>query len=335
MDTPAFNGRWLLSGLVVLLVVSLIASLTGNNVPSAPRGTLLPRQGSTTVYYASQKKNGAPISLTLIRNPQFAPDLGMPSRTKLYSLKYWSQGYAVQGYVVVPPSRGPMPLEVNLHGGYMLPAGLHTNKYAETQSDAELWTSNSFITFLPNYEGYGLSQGDVRGGYGDYLDTENGLRALFRVFGPKIQGNHTYLYGVSLGGFVAMKLAESDPGVKALVLLSPFPGAEAFVSWVESRPSQQIDEVDRNDVSAMLKQEGANPRASWYLSNSLGDSKIKIPVLIIGGEKDPIIPPAMLRQLKGTLSKNDPNVELAFFPGGHAPVGMRETEMITYFMNSH
>jgi pimeloyl-ACP methyl ester carboxylesterase len=333
--------RLVWSGLITLLLVGVVSCSPHDNTANTtnmPSFTLQHQTTTTnnkTTYYSSTKKNGSPISVTQIQNPKFTPYAGMPQGTKLYSLMYWSQGNQVQGYVVVPPSSTPLPLIVNLHGGYEFRGDFHTDKPPTvTKQVAEDWVERGYINFLPNYAGYGLSGGDVGGDYGSYLDAKYGLQALFATFGSKIEKRHTDLYGASMGGFVAMKLAETDNQVKAIVLLSPFPGASDFVSWIQSQPSNQINKLNMSNYFYILNQGKTHNHPSWYIKNSLVFKDIKVPVLIVGGESDPIIPASLLSQLKAKLSKYDANVELNLVPGGHAPTSYKVMEMITKFLHS-
>ncbi|WDL98459.1 alpha/beta hydrolase family protein [Alicyclobacillus sp. ALC3] len=334
--------RVIWSGLTALLLVGVVSCSPHDNAIKTAMVSPSPSKNETTTannkttYYSGIKTNGSPISVTRIPNPKFTPYAGMPQGTKLYSLMYWSQGNQVQAYVVVPPSRTPLPLLVNLHGGYFLKGKFHTNKFPTvTKQVAEDWAESGYINFLPNYAGYGPSGGDVGSSYGSYLDTKYGLQALSATFGSKIEANHTELYGVSMGGFVAMKLAETDHQVKAIVLVSPWPGGSDFVSWIQSQPSNQVDQLNMSDYFAILNREGTNNHSSWYVKNSIIFRDVKVPVLIVGGKSDPIIPPSLLSQLKAELSKYDANVELEFVPGGHAPTSYQVVALSTFFLNSH
>ena len=93
--------------------------------------------------------------------------------------------------------------------------------------------------------------------------------------------------------------------------------------------------MDMNDLFAILNFEGTNNHSSWYINNSIVFKDIKVPVLIVGGKSDPIIPPNLLRHLRAELSRNDANVEMKLIPGGHVPTGWREYEMVTFFLDSH
>lgn len=103
---------------------------------------------------------------------------------------------------------------------------------------------NNMIVFIPAFRGYGLSTGSVPSGYGDYVDTRNGLAALQHVQGLKTNG-HFYVVGASLGGFVALRLASHLPHVQAVELVSPYPGTRLFLAWAKTHWSQLDDTISR------------------------------------------------------------------------------------------
>ncbi|MHB1505536.1 MAG: alpha/beta hydrolase family protein [Sulfobacillus sp.] len=242
-----------------------------------------------------------------------------------YTLFYWSQGYLVQGYLDVPPGKGPFPLLVELHGGYFLsqpsPFGQpapHSNLFWFNQANAQNFAWPSVIVFFPNYAGYGLSYGPIGNVPSNYVDVTNGLTALGHLQGLHITPNATYLLGISMGGAVAMMVAEHDKQVRAVSLLSPYPGDIEMMQWLQSQPT--LDSADLQYLNYFNYYYGANLDSTKYRDNSFPYHLVgHTPLLIIAGNSDPIFPPSLMQTMYRHLKEYDPNVRLQFFPGAHAP----------------
>lgn len=233
----------------------------------------------------------------------------------------------VQAFVDVPPGEGPFDLVVNLHGGYTLPFHGHIKDNAWT---AEIATSGAWpgaVALFPNYAGYGLSSGRVGSPHDDFIDTENAIKALGQMKKVHVNTNDTYLFGVSLGGDIAMMVAASDPKVKAVALDSPFPGAAIFVDWEFKYGGSLRNTTYAYDYRTAY---GSNTNSLQYKKNTFNYANIHIPVLIIGGKSDPIFPPSLLRYMYAKLKKYDSEVQLRFFKGGHA---VESPQAITFDTN--
>lgn len=174
------------------------------------------------------------------------------------------------------------------------------------------------VAFLPNYVGYGPSGGKVGDAYEDTQDVENGLQALARIRGLRVERNATYLLGFSIGGAVGMLLAEKDRQVRAVALDSPWPGARMSLAWYQTN----YFHLNRDELlgyKILTRYEGSNTANRWYRRNSYGCQDVHMPLLIVGGTEDDIVPQAMLTAMAANLKGCGQNVEFKLFPGGHAP----------------
>lgn len=319
------------------LMVSLTACAHSPNDPMqrTPENKLSSISNELSIIPSSNDNtDGSVVSLKKFSSVTF------PSRisagTGLYSLTYMSRGLKVQGYLVVPAGRGPFPLYMGLHGGYFLSGNFHTNDSIAvvTKTVATQSAIDGDICFFPNYAGFGPSQGDVGDAYDSYIDTMNGLAALSQIKGLHVQNGATYLVGSSMGGLVAMDVAENDSQVKAIALISPDPGAIQFVSWADQNRTK-LDKTDWNSVQSIKNAEGKNLKAQWYQDNSVSYADIRIPVMIIGGNNDPIIPPALLEQMYKDVSRYNSQVTLKFVPGGHVPSSSTVNYYIFSFLSTY
>jgi len=239
---------------------------------------------------------------------------------RLYSLRYWSRGIKVQGYLDVPAGPGPFPVLVDLHGGFPIPVPPQRNASGAYTPELAAESANSgTIVFIPSYAGYEPSSGFVCSPYDCAVDALNGLHALAHLTGLRIKPHSTYAVGFSLGGFVALDLAELDPQVRAVVADSPWPGAQAFTAWTKEVGVAHLDPVDLSFAIGVDTAFGERPTL-LERHNSLQASSIHVPVLIVGGTRDRRNPPSLIRFLAAELRAGRVPVTLHMLDAGHAPV---------------
>lgn len=272
--------------------------------------------------------NGHILRMVAVKDPIFPPSV--PQGYTLYSLTYESEGKPVQGYLGVPPGKGPFQLVVFLHGGSPIKVSSPAKTGGLSASVAADEILPAPLMFFPNYRGYRPSPGDVQDGYHDYLDTVNGLTALRHISGLRVAPHDIFLAGTSLGGFVALRLVAEDPDVRAVLLTSPWPGMDTVLAWLKTQFSQS---PQARSAYNQLRSYGGPKPGAWLRRNSITLARIHVPILIIGGTEDQIIPPSLLRYLDRQLSAGDPHVTLTFLPGGHAPAGTGWLEDFDTFMN--
>ncbi|MDA8346290.1 MAG: prolyl oligopeptidase family serine peptidase [Thermaerobacter sp.] len=273
------------------------------------------------------KANGSPISLREF--PAGPYHALMPQGQRMYTLHYWSRGLDLQGYLDVPPGKGPFPVLVYLHGGDPTPEPAHWTGAPVYNPKAAAESANAHsIVFIPNYGGYGPSHGNICSPYDCVLDVENGLKALSHLGGLYVKADATYPFGFSIGGYVAMALAEHDPQVRALVLDSPWPGALAFEAWAQQTHLSRMDAADLSFWGMVKSAFGPNLQSVLYQENSVQFNKMHVPILIIAGTKDNTIPPSLARFLYDRLHASGVEVKLQFVPGGHAPITLHVYQLV-------
>lgn len=294
--------------------LAIAISLSGcSSAPSA----------STLSIRTHGRTSGYPAELDPVSGVALASS-AMPGAA-LYRLDYWSRGLKVEGYLIVPPGSGPFSLIVSLHGGDMFGDDVfgspyHFNGYPawNAQRAAGNADFNHAVVFLPNFAGYGGSQGNVGSPYSEYIDTVNGMVALRRIRGLDLS-RQTYVVGASVGGLIALLLASKDTYVRALLLDSPYVGAQFVSDWLQQHDTSALSVGDLTIMADYVRMYGESVAGKPYQENSPNYCAIRIPVLIIAGTRDPYYPVAMLKDATSRLRKCDPTVTLRVFPGGHAP----------------
>jgi uncharacterized protein len=144
--------------------------------------------------------------------------------------------------------------------------------------------------FIFDYREYGRSQGRISR-EGTFLDAAAAYRYVAETRG--VPGRDIVLFGRSLGTALATNLAVQKP-CRALILESAFTNSSDMAKMIapfmfDWRPKVPYDNLGKID-------------------------KVKVPVLIIHGEQDEIIPVAMGRRL---FAAANPPKDLYIIPGAH------------------
>lgn len=286
---------------------------------------------STKDALSTSKSDGSVISITPIKNVTFPSYIQRGER--LYSIEYWSRKTRVQAYVDIPPGKTPFELEVVLHGGDTLPTGHHTDMFAYSPQVAAKTAWPNVVVLFPEYAGYGLSSGTVGGPHDDYVDTVNAIKAVDGLKQMTVKLKDTYLLGISLGGDVALMVADNNPDIKAVALDSPYPGPSMFVNW-ERRYGRS--NLNTSYALSYIESYGNHTDSKSYRINSFNYSEIKTPVLIIGGTNDPILPPSLLNYMYKKIRHFDGHeTQLHFVEGGHAPYTSQEINLVDNWFYGH
>lgn len=248
---------------------------------------------------------------------------------EIYDIAYKSRNAKLQAFANIPNVTKPLNVVVYLHGGDTLPGNPHDYQDAWTAQVASQVYWKNAIALFPNYQGYGTSSGHVGSPYDDYIDASNAIKALSELKNIRLTGN-IYVFGISLGGFVALKMASTNPNVKAVALDSPFPGGSTIVKWAK----QEGKETAISYANGYLETYG-KADSIGYVENSVDYSKVTVPVLIIGGKNDQTIPPSLLRYLYKNVKKSSKDVELQFMNAGHAPNNPTEYGMVVNWFSEN
>ncbi len=303
-------ARWALPAATALVLTACSGSVTSSTFRPGPR----------IASVTHSRADGTPISLRRIVKSETTRHL--PPGQRLYTLRYWSRGVDVQGYLDVPSGHGPFPLVLYLHGGLPTPEPSHWSAGDLTYNAlaAAEAASPGTIVFMPNYGGYGPSRGTICSPYDCSLDAANGLKALRRVEGLHVKSGATYLIGFSLGGYVAMQLAEGDSAVRAAVLDSPWLGAQTYEAWAQRVQVANLGAYDLSIWTMVVSAFGQDPKSNLMRENSIQFGRLHVPVLLIGGTRDPAVPPSQVRFLYSQMRLGGVHVTMRFFSAGHAPI---------------
>jgi dipeptidyl aminopeptidase/acylaminoacyl peptidase len=214
-------------------------------------------------------------------------------------------GLALQGYLTLPKGREPknLPVVVNVHGG----------PWAR-----DSWGFNSEVQFLAN-RGYAVLQVNFRGstGYGRKF-----WESSFRQWGGTMQDDVTdgaqwlinegiadpkrvAIYGGSYGGYATLEGLVKTPDLYAAGV--DYVGVSNLFTFLKTIPPYWKPALE------MMYEMVGNPESdkSWFEAHSpaLNADKIKAPLLVAQGAKDPRVNIAESNQIVEALKKRGVDVE--------------------------
>ena len=205
-------------------------------IPTAlPTQTLAPYEQYTIDYLRRRTYGGG--SLEVVEK------LGESDLFTSYSIRYPSDGLTIYGFVNVPKGNGPFPVIVSVHG--YAPSGRY-DVFNPSYDLADFFAENQFIVIHPGLRNHPPSDnGNNLLRVGMTVDVMN-LIALIKErtnlpvelasANPDLLG----LWGMSMGGEIALRVITLSPDIKATVLYSPLSGNE-------ERNSRQLYEVLRDE----------------------------------------------------------------------------------------
>ncbi|MGE5761125.1 MAG: alpha/beta hydrolase [Gemmatimonadota bacterium] len=187
----------------------------------------------------------------------------------------------------LPSVDASAPVLLYLHGSDLnISANLHR---------AALFHQLGFSVLIVDYRGYGKSSGDAPSEAGVYEDAETMWDYL--IHGRHVDAGRVFIYGHSLGGAIAIELAQRHPDAAGLIVESAFTSiadVAALRFWMF--PADWIDRLLRERFDSLAR----IPR-------------VRVPVLFIHGTADVEVPYAMSEQL--FAAAREPKW-LTLIPGG-------------------
>lgn len=183
-----------------------------------------------------------------------------------------------------------------------------------------------FIVLRFDFRGSGDSDGEFEDTTlpGEVCDAEKAL--TFLIEQKNIDGERVGVLGLSMGGRVAAILSSKDERIKFAILYSPALGPlkKRFLSQMSKEKLEKLNSGEPIEISS-----------GWYLKKEFFETvdyivpldimnKIKIPTLIIHGDKDEIIPvEEVIRGYELIKELNEKN-ELYIVRGGDHTFSKRE-----------
>jgi len=200
-----------------------------------PTPTLAPYEQYTIAYLGRRTYGGGKIEIV--------QKLAESDTFTSYSIRYPSDGLNIYGFMNIPRGDGPFPVIISVHG--YAPYGKY-DPFNPSQDFADFFAENQFIVVHPGLRNQPPSDnGDNLLRVGMTIDVmnlialvkaQNDLPAELANANPDKLG----LWGMSIGGEIALRVLTLSPDIKAAVLYSPLSGNE-------ERNSRQLYEVLRDE----------------------------------------------------------------------------------------
>ncbi len=219
-----------------------------------------------------------------------------------------TDGLALDGLLVRPAGvEGPSPLLVWVHGG---PAEVMARTFSPY---FQVFASAGLAVFAPNYRGSsGRSEAFLRANVGDLVgaDVDDVLSGVDRLVQMGVASpDRTSLVGWSYGGTLALGAARRSGVVRAIVAGAP------VVDWVSFFGAPRLPALYR-DYFPSPPWEDREPFDAASPITWVAD--IDVPVLLLHGAADPVVPPSQSRLLYRALKALDVETDLMLYPGeGH------------------
>jgi dipeptidyl aminopeptidase/acylaminoacyl peptidase len=242
-----------LKGLLILLIGLVFSSCSTFAPPAptresvvsptiaAPAPTITPTptrvapyEQYTIDYLRSRTYGGGRIEVT--------GELGGTESFTSYSIRYPSDGLNIYGFVNVPNGSGPYPVLISIHG---YARADRYDAFNVSLDSADALAENAFIVIHPALRNYPPSDsGDNILRVGMTVDVLNLIALVEAQAGQPgalapADPHRIGLWGMSMGGSIALRVLTIHPDIKAAVLYSPMGGDE-------ERNSRQLYEVTRD-----------------------------------------------------------------------------------------
>lgn len=262
--------------------------------------------GSYYLYHkASNKADLLYATMAYIDPEQMAPRRPIAFKAR--------DGLDLHGYLTMP-KHAPgvkLPLVVMPHGG---PHGVADTWYFD--DDAQFLASRGYAVLQVNYRGSsGRGERFRRAGYRQWgtLVQDDILDGLATVLAQgEVDASRICTYGASFGAYAAMMLPIRAPGV--------FKCAIGYAGLYELKLLQDEPVTRRLKYVRRAFQDyvGENPRELDAISPSQQARQIKVPVLLIHGDKDETTPPVHAELMrKALIAANNPPEWMMVEDEGH------------------
>jgi dipeptidyl aminopeptidase/acylaminoacyl peptidase len=226
-----------------------------------------------------------------------------------------ADGLDIQAWLTLPgdrPSKA-LPLIVMPHGGPATRDGYEFDWWSQALA------SEGYAVLQPNYRGSDMGWKFLSAGFGEFgrkmqTDLSDGVAYLAQQ--GTIDRSRVCILGASYGGYAALAAATLQPDVyRCAVSVSGIADLRSFLSWAEGYPAgSQTNEVMRY-WDRYLGTKGPNDPALDAISPIKHVDAVRIPVLLVHGKDDTVVPIAQSRSMLKALLTAHKDAQLVELDG--------------------
>ena len=237
-------------------------------------------------------------------------------------------GTAITGYLTTPgnaPKGTKLPVVVFPHGGPEMRDQLTFDPWVQ------YFAARGYAVFQPNFRGSdGFGKAFAESGYGEWGrkmqdDITDGLNHLGTE--GVVDPARACIVGASYGGYAALAGAALTPDLyKCAVSVSGISDLDDFIGWRKRNWGRDSDGYTYW-LEAIGDPEKDEQKLREVSPRQLVD-RIKIPILLIHGTRDDIVPVAQSRAMKKALDKAGRKTELIEMEGEGHSYWSDENEML-------
>jgi dipeptidyl aminopeptidase/acylaminoacyl peptidase len=227
---------------------------------------------------------------------------------------YVSDGLRVKARAFWPSGKGPFPGIVFGHGGV---DGLSDSSIRRCRELAKA----GFAVFAPSYRGEDGSEGVIEVAKGEVNDVLNGLEVFKKD--SRLDPNRVAMMGTSHGALIGLLAVSRSDQFRALVFAY---GVSDIFAWWDYLVA--TNQVGTDALTKRIYGNGPTSRPeSFRIRNGMGVlEKVNVPVLILQGELDSIVPSSQAQALYDGLIKLEKWAQLELYPNSeHGFLMVRET----------
>lgn len=220
----------------------------------------------------------------------------------------------------VPPEEG-MPYVFYCHG--------LKKRLANDAEPMELLAKHGYGVFGIEYRGYAGNPG-ISSQKNHLLDTTAAMKYLINE--KQIPPENIGLFGVSMGGAIAIDLAAKFKKLRYLIVMSSFTKTAAMCKEFVKGGANNLKSIPQG----MRKLFNYVPADAIPVNNDYNSLKTikkitNFPILFVHTEGDKVIPTWMPRELAKTASKNNPDVTLCITEkGSHLSINDKAPAILSF-----
>lgn len=227
---------------------------------------------------------------------------GLTQIAEVRSIEYTAaDGMKIPGFLTLPFRREAknLPLAVLPHGG---PAVIDDGRFDWW---AQALASQGYAVLQANYRGSDIDWKFMSAGFGEWgrkmqTDLSDGVRYLVKE--GIVDSNRVSIVGASYGGYAALAGATLDAGVyRCAVSVSGISDLRKYLKWVKTKSGGEGDSVEYWD--RFYGASGLDDPILETLSPLAHTEQVKIPIMLIHGLDDTVVPYDQSKVLADALKK--------------------------------